>query len=203
MFDKVPKKLLESGIEETYQKGEAIFFQGEVNEFLYLITEGKVEVSTVSKEGQKISIAIYEKGGSLGVLEIVNSEVHTENVYALTKATLIKLHKSHVLHYMKIDFNFNLYIFSLLQECFNEASIFARNLLTLTLKERILLSIYNHQQSNTLKFLNKNMLKREVGGTIRSINRVLEELFKLGIIRYSNKKFHVVDEDTLENLIKK
>jgi len=189
-------------IKEKYNKDDLILVQGDINEYLYFIENGKVEVATMSKQGLKISITTFRAGGSLGVLEIFNSEIHTQNVIVIESCTVLKLHKSHVLKWMEEDFNFTLYVIKLLEECFYDTSLFARNILSMTIKERIILSLYKHFANNTLYPFTKNELNQETGTQKRSLNRGIEELTYLGLLKYENKRFTILNEKMLLEKVK-
>jgi|LGOV01.1.fsa_nt_gb CRP-like cAMP-binding protein len=157
----------------------------------------------MSKQGLELSITTFGKDESIGVLEIFNPEIHTQNVVVLEECTILKLHRKYVLKWMKVDFNFTLYIIKLLEECFYDTSVFARNLLSLTIQERIIVSLYNHFTNNTLNTLTKSKLTQETGTKTRSLNRVLKDLITMDLIKYENKKFTILDEQLLSKSAKK
>ncbi len=70
-------------------------------------------------------------------------------------------------------------------------------LASLTIRERVLRRIFIHNKKETLNSLTKNQLSREVNAPMRSVNRIIEECMKQGIILYAKKKFVVPDENSL------
>ena len=197
ILENAPKIVLNNLIKESYKKNTTILKQGDINEYLYFINKGIVDVWTVSKKGQEISLSTFITGQSIGIFEIFDSKLQTENVVALVDTDIIKIHKDFVLKWMKEDFEFTLYIIKIFQDCFNQASYFSRNLVTLKLKERVMLSLYNHHKNKTLSSLTKEKLLQETGAQKRSLNRSLEEIYKSQIIEYRNKQFCILDEKLL------
>jgi CRP-like cAMP-binding protein len=163
ILENAPKIVLNNLIKESYKKNTTILKQGDINEYLYFINKGIVDVWTVSKKGQEISLSTFITGQSIGIFEIFDSKLQTENVVALVDTDIIKIHKDFVLKWMKEDFEFTLYIIKIFQDCFNQASYFSRNLVTLKLKERVMLSLYNHLVLSQRKnYYRKLVLKNEV-----------------------------------------
>lgn len=193
ILEKAPQRIKINIVQEKFIKNDFILVQGEVNEYLYFIVCGKIEVSTMSKQGQKISITTFRKGESFGVLEIFNSEIHTQNVIVMDDCVIKKIHKNYVLDWMKQDFNFTLYVIKLLEECFYDTSVFARNVLSMTIKERVVVALYKHHNANNLYLLSKSDLLQETGTQKRSLNRIIEELTQMGIIKYESKRITITD----------
>jgi len=188
-----PSIIKDNIIKEQFKKKDFILVQGDINEYLYFIESGKVEVVAMSQKGQTNSITTFRAGESIGVLEIFNNDQHTQNVIVIEDCTIKKLHITHVLAWMKQDFDFTLYIIKLLEECFYNTSIFARNILSMTVKERTIVSLYKHYTNNTLSSLTKKELIQEAGTQKRSLNRIIEELATSGIITYEDKRFEVTN----------
>lgn len=192
-----PTDIKDHILKDDFKKDDLILSQGDINEYLYFIQSGIVEITTMSKQGLELSITTFAAGESIGVLEIFNTEIHTQNVVVLEDCKILKLHKKYVLKWMKVDFNFTLYIIKLLEECFYDTSVFARNLLSLTIQERIIVSLYNHSTNKTLYTLTKNKLTQETGTKTRSLNRALKDLITTGLVSYQNKKFIILNESLL------
>jgi hypothetical protein len=103
---------------------------------------------------------------------------------------------------MKEDFNFTLYVIKLLEVCFYDTSVFARNLLSLKIEERIIVSLDKHSSNKTLYSLTKNKLATETGTKTRSLNRVLKDLINIGLLKYENKRFVILDKKLLSEKAK-
>jgi CRP-like cAMP-binding protein len=198
MLQKIPKDLEKHLISASYKKSQSIFNQGDNTEYLYFITEGSVEVQTISKKGVKLSLSTYGRDESIGVLEIFNPEFHTQNVIALEDTRVVKLHVNYVKAWMQEDFDFTLYIIKILQECFYLGRQNAENIASLNIKERVILTLYTYYKDHNLHTLTKARLMQETRTQIRSLNRVLKDLIQSNLIDYNNKKFIIVDPTLLK-----
>ncbi len=67
----------------SFKKGEYLFREKEDTKGLYLIHSGKVEVSKVTADGWKQTLAIFTKGHFLGELSILEKRRHEANAIAL------------------------------------------------------------------------------------------------------------------------
>ena len=114
----VPKEIQKHFKKSLYKKGEYILNQGDNNEDLYFILSGSLEVLTVTSLGTPVAIRTFEKDESIGVLEIFGTSLETQTVVALEDSSVIKLNKKYVEKWMKLDFEFTLYIICLYQDLF-------------------------------------------------------------------------------------
>ena len=202
ILNTAPSYIKEQIIKEHFKKDDLILVQGNINEYLYFIQSGIIEITTLSKQGLELSITTFSTDESIGVLEIFNPKIHTQNAVVIEDCTILKLHKEFVLKWMKEDFNFTLYVIKLLEVCFYDTSIFARNLLSLKIEERIIVSLDKHSKNKTLYSLTKNKLATETGTKIRSLNRVLKDLMNLGLLKYEDKQFTIMNKKLLSQKAK-
>lgn len=202
ILNTAPTHIKEHIIKEKFKKDDLILVQGDINEFLYFIQSGIIEITTISRSGLDLSITTFTTDESIGVLEIFNPEIHTQNAIVIEDCTVLKLHKKYVLKWMKEDFNFTLYVIKLLEVCFYDTSVFARNLLSLKIEERIIVSLDKHSNNKTLYSLTKNKLATETGTKTRSLNRVLKDLTSIGLLKYENKRFVILDKKLLSKKAK-
>lgn len=192
-----PDRLKKHFIKEKHPKNSIIIMQGTNNEYLYFIEKGRVEIDTITSQGVKYPIAYYGEGESVGVMEIFNTATETKNVEVLADCEIIKIHKKYVFDWMKEDFQFNLYIIGLLEECFRNTNIFMRNVLHMTIKDRVIVSLYKHHQNSSLVSLTKRQLLQETFTQKRSLNRVIEGLIKDGLIAYEDERFKILNDELM------
>lgn len=83
---KIVKKL-------SFRKGEYLFKEKEYTKGLYLIHSGKVEISKVTLDGWKQTLAILHSGHFLGELSIIEKRVHEANATALENTELFLISK--------------------------------------------------------------------------------------------------------------
>lgn len=84
---KIVKKL-------SFRKGDYLFKEKEDTKGLYLIHSGKVEISKITPDGWKQTLAILHSGHFLGELSIIEKRVHEANAIALENTKLFLIAKN-------------------------------------------------------------------------------------------------------------
>jgi CRP-like cAMP-binding protein len=84
---KIVKKL-------SFRKGDYLFKEKEDTKGLYLIHSGKVEISKITPDGWKQTLAILHSGHFLGELSIIEKRVHEANAVALENTELFLIAKN-------------------------------------------------------------------------------------------------------------
>ena len=69
--------------EETFSAGTIIFNEKTRGERLYLILDGKVKISKVTKSGMETSLAVLEKGDFFGEMELIEDQERSARTTAL------------------------------------------------------------------------------------------------------------------------
>lgn len=201
LVDTAPENIKKEFIFKKHKKGNLIIFPNEENNFLYILINGSAEVYWQSYAGAMISLYIFNSYSCFGELEIFNKEIKTLNVVAKTNCETIAIHKKYVYEWMQIDFDFTFYIVEQLAEKLIKSSNNAVKMSLLTVKNRILSSIYAHYKIGDLNNLTKQVLSSEVRAPIRSINRSIAQCINDGFINYKDKKFSVNSIDKLEKYL--
>ena len=80
--------------EFSYQPGTTIFRQGEQSEFLYLVINGKVDMSYKPHDGGSITISHVGKGGIFGWSAVVGSDTYTSTAVAIGDVEAFRVHGS-------------------------------------------------------------------------------------------------------------
>jgi CRP-like cAMP-binding protein len=81
---------------ETFscQPGTVIFQQGDRAEFLYLLTDGKVDMSFKPYDGIPITVSHVGKGGLFGWSAVVGSDKYTSSAVAIENVEAFRVHGS-------------------------------------------------------------------------------------------------------------
>ncbi len=86
-------KLLEPLVERfTCPSGATVIEQGQPAEYLYLIIDGKVQVSYKPYDGTSITVAHVEKDGVFGWSAVVGSQTYTSSVTAIEDLDTFRIH---------------------------------------------------------------------------------------------------------------
>lgn len=77
----------------TYKKGEYIFKEKETTKGLYLIHSGRVEISKVTSDGWKQTLAVFTKGHFFGELSILEKRKHEAFAVATENTEILLISK--------------------------------------------------------------------------------------------------------------
>ncbi len=87
------KKLSEVTAELRFAKGERVFGEKEDTKGIFLIRSGKIEISKMTADGWKQTLAVLGKGSFFGELSIVEHRKHEANAVALEDSALLFIRK--------------------------------------------------------------------------------------------------------------
>lgn len=79
--------------ETSFKKGAYIFKENEDTKGIYLIRSGKIEISKVTPDGWKQTLAVLLPGHFFGELSIIEKRKHEANAAALELSSLFLLKK--------------------------------------------------------------------------------------------------------------
>lgn len=197
LYDKIPDEFRQKIKRKRYSRGETIIFAERENNYVYFVIEGSAEACILGVKGTFSSVYIYTEGTFFGEVEQFYKGRKPVSIIALTECVIDVLHKEHFLEWLSKDFESTKVLIQEIAYKLIVDSDTIEELSSLTIKERVLRRIFIHNKNNTLSNLTKNQLSKEVNAPIRSVNRIIEDCMKQGILSYEKKKFVVIDENSL------
>jgi CRP-like cAMP-binding protein len=79
--------------EMPFRKGEYLFREKEETRGIFLVHSGKVEISKITPDGWKQTLAVLAKGSFFGELSIIEHRLHEANALALEDTVLLFITK--------------------------------------------------------------------------------------------------------------
>jgi len=77
-----------------YPQGRAIFDEGSTNKGLYFVHKGKVEISKITADGWKQTLAVYHERHFFGELCVIEDKLrHSTDAIALVDSEILELSK--------------------------------------------------------------------------------------------------------------
>lgn len=201
LINDVPEHIKSKFFYRSFDKDSLIIHPGEENNYLYILMKGRAEVYWQNFSGAMISLYLYGPYSCFGENELFNNNLRTLSIIAKMNCEILMVNKATVCEWMKADFNFNLYIIEQLAGKLISLSEKTIRTSLLSIKERVLYSLFSHFNLKNLDSLTKEALASEVFTPIRSLNRSIAECVSDGIIEYKNKKFIVKSMVKLEEYI--
>ena len=189
-----------------FERGEDIFTIDERPEYLYFLVEGKVKVSILLRNGNRVLLRFCVPLSLLGDLEVANDFTVKTSVSAVCESELLSLQLSMVREHMmnspaflKLilrELSFKLYHNVVVKTLTSSAPLktrIASYLLLMTSDER------NERMLDELETESQAEIAELLGASYRHVNRVLNELSSEGVIEVSRSQIKIVDFDRLKN----
>lgn len=85
------------------ETGEVLFSQGDLGDTLYAVTSGRLEISVLSPDGAKLTLAILGKGDLLGEIALFAPGARTATVTALETSKVWGVKNPDVLKALRVD----------------------------------------------------------------------------------------------------
>ena len=79
--------------ELSLKKDDFLFKEGDATKGIYMIRSGKIEITKVTPDGWKQTLAVLKEGHFFGELSILENRKHEANAVAAEKTELLKLAK--------------------------------------------------------------------------------------------------------------
>lgn len=200
ILQECPYRILKKMSVYHFEKGEAVYQQGDSINRLYIIVQGTANIYVMSENGRKYSQAIYQKGDFIGEIEIFERHPSVSYVKALSNLFLIGIDAQDFNEWLSIDRHMSNY--------FNRSlSKYLYNLATKSgidslypLKFRLcnyLIERMKVQGRQYVVKMNKNKISEQLAVTLRSVNRILKELAERNVIAINKDTITILDLDEL------
>ncbi|WMI82165.1 Crp/Fnr family transcriptional regulator [Anaerotignum sp. MB30-C6] len=200
-MNQAPEIIRGKFLHRKYSKGSPIIFQGEKNDYLFILKKGCANVITQNALGEEFVLYTYEAYSYFGELELFNKNMKTVHVVCNTDCEVSILHEDYVFEWMKLDFGFSKFLFEQLTE---KLLYSARQLIwlsSLNIKDRLISCIYAHHKNGSLSKITKDAVCAEILVPLRSLNRAIAECKKEGYFEYENKTFKILSVEKLQKCI--
>ncbi len=78
-------------LKETFEEGDYIFFEGDIESHFYIIEKGQVQIFTKNNSGKRLNILTVQDGESFGEFALLDKKPRSASAQALSKVSLIKV----------------------------------------------------------------------------------------------------------------
>lgn len=196
-----PHKFSEFSKDHTfreYANGDIIYFKQDPANTIYLIADGKVKIVHYLDDGTEVVKTILSKGEIFGESAILGETAHTDFAQSISKSTsLCTLSSEMVMQLMLNDKEFNLRIYKMIGWRIKKLERRISMLLHKNVRQRFLEFMYELSSENGEQVLDgilvhHNLTQQNIadliGTTRQTLNSLIHELVKEGIIRCEKSK---------------
>lgn len=99
--NEAPQRFDVIGMEKTYTRGESLFTEGQLPQFIYILSSGRVKLSVTSRDGKTMILRIAEAGDVLGLSAALNSSEYETSAEAVEFCCVKAIRKHDFLELLK------------------------------------------------------------------------------------------------------
>ena len=208
--DDEAKNLSKRLVLRRFGPDQVIFHHGDPGGLLYIIVNGKVKITHTTLDGQEAMLAIFGAGDFFGELALLDDSPRSATAEALEETETLTLHREEFIRYIGDNPDFALHVLHTLAQHIRRLNNQISDIFFLDLPARLarqllqLASQHGQKTDDGIRIelsLTQTDLAEMTGATRVSINKSLGRFRRAGWVKVSGRKFTILDEDELQNLI--
>lgn len=187
-----------------YQKGDTILHCGNELHYFYFFLKGKIKVLNILENGKSLLLRFYTELDTLGDIELLYPGPIDCNVEAVTESFVLAVPMNLIREHYLDNPVFLKFIAESLGDKLKSISRNSAYNLYYPLINRLSSYIYEHvnDQNKVLFYSSYQDISEFLGTTYRHLNRTLNELADMKIIKVDGKEITILDLDELKALAK-
>jgi CRP/FNR family cyclic AMP-dependent transcriptional regulator len=196
-------------VERVYQKGEAIFHQGDAGEALFLISSGQVRVEKEILDGTPVTLALRGAGSVIGELALLDGSTRSATVYAMGMVKGLSLARSSFLTFLGDNTEALKSLLAILSQRLRESDQRIEDLGSKTLAQRLagvmlkLAATEGEQGQDGIKLsstVNYQLLTGLLCTNRESVSRAMRSMKESGLLDKAGRLFVLKDVQGLSDL---
>lgn len=204
------KKLFSSIKKKSLKRGEVLFKKGSKGESLFVIKEGNIKISSSSKLGDEVVLAVFSEGDYFGEMALLDGMTRSADATAMQPTTLYVLQQNDFLSFLSENPGSVKAILKSLSLRLRKTDVLLEDTCFLNISSRLakklvdLADVYGKIENESIEIsipLSQRELAGMVGATRESINKELRVLKEKGIITISGNKIYINDLERLRKRI--
>jgi CRP/FNR family transcriptional regulator, cyclic AMP receptor protein len=192
---------------KTFKERETIFVMGAPGKSLMALLAGKVRVCVSSPDGKEITLATLQPGEIFGEIAVLDGRERTANAIAASDCRLAELERKDVLHFLDRQPGAWQSLVNVLCDRLRRTDQQLGELALLPLTSRLsitLLRAAEKQQVDGRSLIQVHLSQREIGNLVgvsrESVNKVMHDWQKAGLIMIKDQTIIITRPDLLERL---
>ncbi|WP_171051851.1 Crp/Fnr family transcriptional regulator [Alteribacter natronophilus] len=184
----------------SYRKNSVIYHQGEVNQYIYCIVEGRVRASLLDTDGQEKSIIILNKGSIFGESSAIEQIEAIVTTTTNTDSKISYIHRDQFLKTILNNTNLSKKLIFNLTSKLTSLKNHISEITFMNANERVITYLYKLSQQYgletkvgrkvTIKFTHQEMA--DLSGTSRvTVSNIMRSLDKTGTITKINGYYYI------------
>jgi CRP/FNR family transcriptional regulator, dissimilatory nitrate respiration regulator len=209
LFDGLPVAQLEEvkkiAVQRDFDKGDAIFFEGDKANGFYVVSEGLVKIFKISLEGKEQILHIFGPGEPIGEVPVFAGQDFPANAQAIAKSRLVFFPRNAFIGLIIDNPSLALNMLAVLSMRLRKFTVQVEHL---SLKEvpgrlavyLLYLSDAKGGQPDVNIGISKTHLSGLLGTIPETLSRILAKMTKKGLIQVNGRRIRIEDRQGLNEL---
>jgi CRP/FNR family transcriptional regulator, cyclic AMP receptor protein len=202
--EEVRRRVLAGARLRRFARGEVVFHEGDPGDTLHLIAKGRVAIRVTTELGDTATLAVLGTGDFFGELALLEERPRTASVVALEKTETLALHREDFDEIARDFPSVHAFLAHVLGAQVRRLTGQVMDALYVPAEKRVLrrlselARVYGNGDGEVLIPLTQEDLATMAGTSRATVNRVLGDAEKAGIVAVGRMKISVVDRAALE-----
>jgi CRP/FNR family transcriptional regulator, cyclic AMP receptor protein len=195
---------------ERYPAGREIFAKGSPGQSLMAVLRGRVKISAPSDDGKEVVFTIYSAGEIFGEMSVLDGEERSADATAMDDCELLVLSRRDFLPILENRADLCMVLLKILCRRLRQTSEQVEDVMFRHLESRVAKKLLQLVESVGLRALHSpsvelHVSQRELGsmagGSRESVNKILQNWHRRGLIDLSKGSIIIRDVGAIERLI--
>jgi len=195
---------------ERYPSGREIFAKGSPGQSLVAVLRGSIKISSLSNEGKEIVFNIINAGEIFGEIGFLDGEERSADATAMTDCELLMLNRRDFLHLLENRADLCMIMLRILCQRLRQTSEQVEDVMFRHLESRLAKALLHLAESGAMHgpqstsvelHLSQRELGNMAGGSRESVNKILQNWHRQGLIDLGKASVLIRDVEALRRLI--
>lgn len=190
---------------KSFKKGETLFLEGDVSETLYILNEGRVKLSKITKDGKEQILHILSAGDFFGELNLFGKKrICNFSSFAVVDTKICTLTKKQMDNILKENPDIAIKILSSVTDRLGETENLAQNLATKDIEARIAFILlefaqkYGTEKDGDIYVrvpINREEMANYAGVTRETMSRKLKKLEARDVLAFQGSRVIIIKDN--------
>jgi CRP/FNR family transcriptional regulator, cyclic AMP receptor protein len=195
---------------ERYPAGREIFSKGSPGQSLVAVLRGSIKISSLSNEGKEIVFNIINAPEIFGEIGVLDGEERSADATAMTDCELLVLNRRDFLHLLENRADLCMIMLRILCQRLRQTSEQVEDVMFRHLESRLAKALLHLAESGAMHgpqsslvelHLSQRELGNMAGGSRESVNKILQNWHRRGLIDLGKASVLIRDVEALRRLV--
>jgi len=193
-----------------YAARETVVWEGEAGGSLFVVLSGYLKATTAGADGQELLLSIMGPGEVFGELSLLDGQPRSASVTALEATTLATLDRNPFLRMLEESPKLAIRLLGVLAQRLRNLSKRCENVACMDVRSRLaealvfLADKHGHPLGGKIEIpvkLSQHDLGSMVGATRESVNKLLRDWARIGVLSHVAGRVTITDFEALQSMI--